>query len=986
MTHREGPATGTLETTARPATLPAAPQLPAGPNGSSWEQIYHYATPTSRKDLLALAARQGLLYAEQLPSNGHAASSKETFSALDRFLSADPAGVDPLVIEPMPMEDDALDACQRDAVAKALQTPDVCLIQGVPGSGKSRVVATIAVAAAAGGERVLLVAPTPATLDYVLAQVAAHEKVCPLRLVSRDECVSALPPSIRALTAVERIRCLRECTVERAHASLEFAEADCARSLREEAVWRALHALAQEYARLQERLRNLEVRLKQLQTEVAERASGDNGPLAAIDAQLAVIDSKMADDESTVGEIERQVRALAPLTSVGWRFWTAYWWQSWFSGDVSGKIASLEQERKRLLDSLQEKRSDRERLVTERTQAVDEECARLRAELDGEQSALRRELLALDEKRQTHCLELASEATRPPELLPATVAERHETWRREAGDIESRRDFAREWLGGLRETLDSLPGRFIECVNLVAATPLAFEQDDQVGDQAPAPASFDLLLVEHADALAPADLSKLAKRTRRLVLVGDLEEELQPAAGEPVGPFRRLWRRWHCDAQRLPCTWTLDKGRLCCRLCTVSDPQRTFLETEKVADCPDIELRILTAPRLPPALAEVVFPPALGIAQAKEYIYRELQELPIQAGGCTLLWLDEADRAALKFGEASGPIVVANLEPGVREVIGVSCWKTFRIEFDRSAGWDRKRAHDWARRHLRLNDLGRTAVLTQTYRMRPNLAELVAEWLAPAGYWPITASAPARNGERAAVVEFMAVPALPRARADRPRTRSDRSRGHSPPHTSDGHLPRTGAGLELDLAEARDRARLPAELLAHPPERGFVNYAEAQAVVRVIRDMLAAKGNSRPAPTLGVLALYAAQAELVRRLLARDPVLAERCRDLKVEGPSGACHVECSVLLVSLTRSHASRAVSFGEHPRALVQALTRASERVILFGDPGTLCRRHQWEGTVDHLDAAGSARERVLIGNIARYLQGRGPLAHAFSLREGP
>ena len=51
------------------------------------------------------------------------------------------------------------------------------------------------------------------------------------------------------------------------------------------------------------------------------------------------------------------------------------------------------------------------------------------------------------------------------------------------------------------------------------------------------------------------------------------------------------------------------------------------------------------------------------------------------------------------------------------------------------------------------------------------------------------------------------------------------------------------------------RARLPAELHTHPPQRGFVNYAEAQAVVRVIRDMLAAKGNSRPPLTLGVLAL-----------------------------------------------------------------------------------------------------------------------------------
>src|SRR5439155_8860667 len=97
-----------------------------------------------------------------------------------------------------------LDAVQREAAAKALATPDIFLVQGRPGSGKSRVVAEIIAQATARGERVLLLAPTAAAIDRVLEWVAPREVVFPLRCVDRDENVLTLPPAIRALTFGER--------------------------------------------------------------------------------------------------------------------------------------------------------------------------------------------------------------------------------------------------------------------------------------------------------------------------------------------------------------------------------------------------------------------------------------------------------------------------------------------------------------------------------------------------------------------------------------------------------------------------------------------------------------------------------------------------------------------------------------------------------------------------------------------------------------
>jgi hypothetical protein len=68
-----------------------------------------------------------------------------------------------------------------------------------------------------------------------------------------------------------------------------------------------------------------------------------------------------------------------------------------------------------------------------------------------------------------------------------------------------------------------------------------------------------------------------------------------------------------------------------------------------------------------------------------------------------------------------------------------------------------------------------------------------------------------------------------------------------------------------------------------------------------------------------------------------------------------------------------------------LALALTRARQQLVLFGDPGTLIRRSQWEGPLDHLGQAAAARERELVNHLVSYLKGRGTHARTFQLREG-
>src|SRR5207249_232073 len=145
--------------------------------------------------------------------------------------------------------------------------------------------------------------------------------------------------------------------------------------------------------------------------------------------------------------------------------------------------------------------------------------------------------------------------------------------------------------------------------------------------------------------------------------------------------------------------WVQEGERICCRLRSVAFDQRRWLDSERVADFPEIELRILALPRLKPVLAEVVFPPTLSIHEAKEYLYRELQEFPVQAPGRSLTWIEAPERLTLCL--ARTPAVEAQpvtLEHGVREWVGrapaqpasdgrTAVWHTCRLEFDRAAGW-----------------------------------------------------------------------------------------------------------------------------------------------------------------------------------------------------------------------------------------------------------------------------------------------------------
>jgi hypothetical protein len=543
--------------------------------------------------------------------------------------------------------------------------------------------------------------------------------------------------------------------------------------------------------------------------------------------------------------------------------------------------------------------------------------------------------------------------------------------------------------------------RLADWADLVAVPIAGLTNDPLVGDAAPQVA-FDRLVLDEADRVTEADFRAAARRADRWVLFGepnDLIAHGGPAALSRPGRaltlrsafFHRLWRQLHADPRQLPRSWRLWQGRLCCSLRPVSPEQERWIQTEYVVDRPEVELRILSVPYQAPELVEVLFPGQTPLTEAKGYLFQELEEPTVQTRAPSLEWREEPDQILALLGAApeSGTMVV-ELGKGLREFLAPSedseatddrlpC-STTALVFDRSAGWDRARAEDWVTQRLGLRDLGRTAYLTVPHRQQPALAALLSVLLFHGSNQASSGPVP---------FEFVCVPAHQDAADSRRRDAVVRGqRGGTATVLTRTRPARGGAGFETDLADVRRPDQLPSDLRGLLPTAGLVNLLEAQAVLRALEDLLADpafctdartwqrrsvvdegndfrssfSGSRRPAVVL--IALYPAQVALLRHLLAQT--LPDCPLDLEVGLPEDFRQRECFAALVSLTRSHTHRAVAYGAGPQSLCLALTRAAALLLVFGDPGTLARRAQWQGPVEHLDEADANREHDIVARL--------------------
>jgi hypothetical protein len=224
---------------------------------------------------------------------------------------------------------------------------------------------------------------------------------------------------------------------------------------------------------------------------------------------------------------------------------------------------------------------------------------------------------------------------------------------------------------------------------------------------------FDVVILLGGERVSDETIAQLATKAVRLIVFGTLPaihaSDISAGGGrdaaENTAGFGRLWRSMQHSPFGAQYRWVEQAGHISCRLDDYPYDS-TYVERERVADRPEIELRIDAPPHGSPRLVEIVFPRGQGIEEGKKFAYRELEHLAIDATGKRLHWNDTAEHITVQLSPVSSQRhCFIEIASGVRErVCFVNCdpaqanagrWITERLEFDRDQGWDRAGAEDW---------------------------------------------------------------------------------------------------------------------------------------------------------------------------------------------------------------------------------------------------------------------------------------------------
>lgn len=912
--------------------------------------------------------------------------------------------------------DSSLHPEQRQAVQQALATEDLYLLAGGPGTGKTRVVAEVLAQAARRGWRVLLTAPSPAALDACLTRLHGLEPVFAVRLPAPNEDPDHLPEALRELCLPQRVAALNQRLAR--HLDQQIAELD----ERE----RALHDQTEqllEMQRLAARWKEVQVRRSQLLEhqagirdavlEEARRADTPDSGAPSIEWVKLLLEERrrhqttLEDLAQRIQQVEEaleqrikdaaqwqqrlaeqeqivQVRRQGNLFSL--RFWMC-WWQ----GRATQRLEEFRQRAQEAVTAAETARIELESLKQQRTaaeqrhahaleQIVADECARRIAEAEARLGEVDREANHLLQ-RWNQCLqhfpEVAPAVREPcPETVRVVESRRQTDWE----ETQSRRRFLHAWQED-QAARDLSPRAWLPCFNVVAATVESLLDQDQ-GQAVIGP--FDLVVIEQADRLADGPLLALTRLGRRCMLVGlpPLLGGRLPAPGDglPHQPmFHRLWQRLHPFLRHRNCRWVQSDREIVCQLLGLQETDRSRLDAEPLLDQPEVELRILNTPDDRPVLAEVAFPlRSFSIAQAKEFLYQQLGELPLRPESEHWHWAETSSHLTLDMSHLadcraglgeSGDVARVELQPGVAEIVAsrrledgaqtAITWCTQRLEFERACGWDHASVARWLKERVGPIDLGRTGWLRQNHRATRPLAEFLHSLLLD----DEASEVPRQNRCQVPMRWEVVADASPRVAG---RGGKGRPRHETP-------FPET---QPIDLADPRQRQHLPLDLQLKLPMRGLVNLAEARHVVSLLGQLIGQRnGTDALALKVAVLSWSAPQVQLVESLWRKSqPQESDRICFSTIASFRDR---EADIVLVSLVRS-GSRPSGLADHPADWWTALGSARQQVILIGDPEALARSSGEESSDSSGCGVPCHVERKLRRRLVHHL-------HAASARSG-
>lgn len=603
----------------------------------------------------------------------------------------------------------------------------------------------------------------------------------------------------------------------------------------------------------------------------------------------------------------------------------------------------------------------------------------------------------------------------PPEFKSTSIEACIEERTRERITSEARCEFLDKWTKYVKEHGDELGDRVADYVNLVCATTMGIATDAFFGDKGETPEkSFDLLVIDEAGKVTEPEFLVAATRAKRWVLVGDhkqlppfydqildpfIAEANQDRQDEPLDAnilrlsvFERLWdmhqnkNNQAVDDQDVGDSADGYDGD------PLSSREDAFERAEQEADMWHHHRTIGPNSSYPTV---EVYASTLGITTSEALSYASFAgyqcgpntrctpniEQAIFTAASDVYLIDDRKKVhtteslAEAIGLSVDSINHRLFSDGFRPLFPkrrVECrmvegceWLFAESSKQASGGQDGPRS--------------RCVVLDVQRRMHPDLAQFISEMFYEDAYY-------SPEDE-----DFAPSKTLPLQSFPHPVTFINIS-------TVKG-----GDANEADLSKTDQWNRVKSECPGDLPRQGYANVREAKQVIRVlasivddpvIRDELAElRKDDDQIPVVGIIAFYQGQVALIRSQLLSNKSLNAKvlstdqfdCCGVRVTVNTVDAFQgkECSIILLSFTRSNHRKAIGFVDNANRLNVALSRARKKLILVGDAETLVRRAKTPAS-GCSDQRSEQLERRFFQRLVQYVEGRGKTMPIFQRRD--
>ncbi len=616
---------------------------------------------------------------------------------------------------------------ETDTVARALGCPDLFVIDASDRSARERALVDLARAAAMREERVLVLSPDSHAVDRIAEPCAIGDRLKVVRALAGDENPHRLSPSVMRLTTfetglgtVERLKQDASESIARLSPKLPpLLTARNALTRMKELVARMTVIESKrdaEEARksgleleirnetgtpIAERLAKLEATVKPFRDASAAATTARQQKDAELEASRECYAEVVAEASRKHGLISRLFSKPKPIANLA---------------ELEQQVQELEQESRasaeREARALAEAEAASQAADSQRNRLVSDEIAIRHTEIEKRLASLAslREAVGAEFRDQIAYVFSAGFGVVTPDA--GAVERVSDSVQAAIAAIDQPLTAARERLAELSQHGAAHARQLLAEVRIVVGTPASLNEDPifecaELEQKPP----FGLLILDHAEQLNEPDFAALSRLADRWVLAGEATLPESSRGGRHTGRATFLTRVARL-LNREP--WGIEGERLVCRLAHISPEQRRHLQREPLFDHPHIELRVASDENEQALLAEVAFPAATPIAEAKQFLFRETENVLLRPLGESV-WHHGDDRVSVCWPAAETSAIEAwiDLDPGVSEkVIGAGpAAFTAAIVFDAAAGWNSEKAEDWLEARLTTQCTSRVAVL-----------------------------------------------------------------------------------------------------------------------------------------------------------------------------------------------------------------------------------------------------------------------------------